>query len=177
MSAKTLIYICGMMGVGKSTFGRSLAQALGYKFIDLDAEIVKQEGKSISEIFIEKGEDYFRAIEHDLLKTTLEKRKLVVSLGGGTPCYFNNMELIKKFGFSVYLQAEINFLFSRLRSKTTKRPVLGGVKEGDLKDFLQKMLNERESFYKLADTCLDVPGKSPKALITQAIEAIEGFGN
>jgi shikimate kinase len=136
------------MGSGKTTLGRKLANKLDYDFIDLDELIEEQEKLGISEIFSKQGEDSFRKTENRILNETLTtKKNIVLSVGGGTPCYFNNMELINKQATSIYLKYNVGMLFSRLISAKTKRPLIAKKSDEELKDFIQKTLLEREEFY------------------------------
>src|SRR5688500_7831796 len=108
------IFLLGYMGCGKSSAGKKLANKLGFEFIDLDEMIEKQYQKSVSEIFETEGENKFREYEHNCLKGLLDKENIVISLGGGTPCYYNNMELINTHGTSIYLKMSTEVLASRL---------------------------------------------------------------
>lgn len=145
-----------MPGSGKSTLGRQLAPALNSTFYDLDEQIVLQERQSIEAIFAKKGEDYFRNIERAVLKQALESSNLVVSTGGGAPCFFDNMNLIKSNGQSIYLKVPLATLLARLNiGAETSRPMLKGKSEAELKLFLETKLAEREIFYNKADIILE----------------------
>lgn len=136
------------MGSGKTTLGKKLANKLGYHFIDLDEAIEQHEQKSIVSIFENQGEDFFRTIESKMLDEILTTTSnVVLSVGGGTPCYFNNMELINKQATSIYLKYNVGMLFSRLILAKTKRPLIAKKSDKELKDFIQKTLQEREGFY------------------------------
>ncbi len=136
------------MGSGKTTLGKKLANKLGYHFVDLDEAIEQHEQKSIVSIFENQGEDFFRTIESKMLDEILTTTSnVVLSVGGGTPCYFNNMELINKQATSIYLKYNVGMLYSRLISAKTKRPLIAKKSDEELKDFIQKTLLEREGFY------------------------------
>jgi shikimate kinase len=136
------------MGSGKTTLGKKLANKLGYQFVDLDEAIEQHEQKSIVSIFENQGEDFFRTIESKMLDEILTTTSnVVLSVGGGTPCYFKNMELINKQATSIYLKYNVGMLFSRLISAKTKRPLIAKKSDEELKDFIQKTLLEREGFY------------------------------
>lgn len=136
------------MGSGKTTLGKKLANKLGYQFVDLDEAIEQHEQKSIVSIFENQGEDFFRTIESKMLDEILTTTSnVVLSVGGGTPCYFNNMELINKQATSIYLKYNLGMLYSRLISAKTKRPLIANKSDEELKDFIQKTLLEREGFY------------------------------
>ncbi len=142
------IFLLGFMGSGKSTIGKSLAITLGYNFIDLDHYIENQEGRSVSEIFAAKGEDHFRELETRYLKElALSEANTVLSLGGGTPCFNNNMKLANSLGITVYLQTGNDELYDRLKDQTANRPLLSGKNEEELKGFITGKVHEREPFY------------------------------
>lgn len=104
------IFLIGYMGSGKSTAGKKLAAELGYAFIDLDHFLEKEYQQTIPEIFAARGEAEFRNMEHNTLKKVLEKSDVVISAGGGTPCYFNNMELMNNNGITIYLKMSVDAL-------------------------------------------------------------------
>lgn len=150
------IILIGMPGSGKSTLGRPLAVALNYTFWDIDEQIVLREKKSIEAIFAQHGENYFRELERTVLVEALASEDLVISTGGGAPCFFDNMDLIKKNGKSIYLKVPQATLLLRLRpSSETSRPMLKGKSESELTLFLETKLIEREVFYNEADIVLE----------------------
>jgi shikimate kinase len=154
------IFITGYMGSGKSTAGKKLAADLGYEFIDLDHFIEAQYKMSIPEIFASKGESEFRSIEHNSLKKVLEKTNTVISCGGGTPCYFNNMELMNNNGITIYLKMSVDALVHRLIHAKEKRPLIMGKTETELHAFITRQLEKREDFYDQAQ--FTVKGKNLK---------------
>ncbi len=160
------LILLGYMGAGKSTIGPLLAQELGYDYLDLDQLIEEQEAKSIPEIFESKGEIYFRRAEHSILKETLTKySNIVLSLGGGTPCYANNHELYQRPDCkSIYLKASISALKSRLDQDNTPRPLLQQMSSMEKEDFIAKQLFERSFFYYQAQNVIEVDGKSPEEI-------------
>ena len=136
------------MGSGKSTLGKKLANKLAYDFIDLDLAIEEQEQLSISEIFKERGEEYFRKAEQKALKSIANSsKKLVIALGGGTPCFFDNMDLINQSGVSIYLKYNSGILAHRLLNAKTERPLIIEKNKEELIDFIEKTLKEREIYY------------------------------
>lgn len=145
----------GYMASGKSIIGKDLANKLDYNFIDLDDYIVAREGESISSIFESFGEIYFRKIESKYLMEVLEsKNNVVLSLGGGTPCYGNNIDLIysNEKVVSFYLKASINTLVSRLEKEKSKRPLVARLNSrNNLQEFVGKHLFERNQFYNQAN--------------------------
>ncbi|MDW7693320.1 shikimate kinase [Flammeovirgaceae bacterium SG7u.111] len=152
------IYLIGMPASGKSTVGSELAERLGYDFVDTDDLIAEREGIGIPEIFSEKGEDYFRKVEGDVLRSTLPE-KAVIATGGGVPCFAGNMEFIKEQGISVYLKVPVEELASRSMAQHGARPLLKDFVGLQLLDELKSKLKAREVFYNQAD--LQIQGKQP----------------
>lgn len=144
------IFLVGMPSSGKSTLGRKLARALGYRFVDLDRLIVKDQQQTIPEIFAAKGESYFREVESRILHNTRPDHWLVVATGGGAPCFLDNMAFIKANGLSVFLQVPAHELAERITQHARDdRPLLSGVAE--LEKELTDRLAARLSFYDQAD--------------------------
>jgi len=160
------IFLVGFMGSGKSSLGRKLAHRLGFSFIDLDKMIEEKEGRSISEIFENKGENSFREIEHECLKQTLLVEDAVISTGGGTPCFFNNMDLINQNGISVYIKFNSGMLASRLSKDKGKRPLLKhSDNKKDFQDHIEKLLSKREKYYLQSQLILDKPKSTNDIII------------
>lgn len=142
------IYLLGFMGSGKTSLGKQLARRLKFDFLDLDQEIEKAEGCSIQQLFAHKGEQAFRQLETEALKKiSVSESSFVVSLGGGTPCFNDNLTLIKTTGISIYLSVPVPILLHRLSNAYTERPLLAGKSEAELKEYMTKTLKEREEFY------------------------------
>lgn len=167
------IVLLGYMGCGKSVIGNFLAEKMQMPFYDLDAEIEKQTQKSIKALFESSGELNFRKLENEILKTFLQKEgNFVLSLGGGTPCYYNNHELMKQDDvFSVYLKASVDTLVNRLIDEKDKRPVLQNQDEVTLKDFINKHLFDRNFYYYQATKVVSVDNKS----VIQIVDEIENI--
>jgi shikimate kinase len=163
------IILLGYMGSGKSTIAKLLAQMQGLPFKDLDAIIERRENSSIKDIFDQKGEIYFRKLEHMILRELLASSEdFVLSLGGGTPCYANNHELLNGQGIvSVYLKASLNELYKRLQPHKTDRPLIAAMDDNEMQEFIAKHLFERSFFYSQALHSVSVDGKSPKAIATE----------
>lgn len=160
------IVLVGYMGCGKSAISRSLSKMLGLKRIDLDDFIEEKEGMKISEIFANKGEIYFRKLETVCLKELVEQEESVIlSLGGGTPCFGNNMEIVNKNSTSIYLQANVPTLTKRLRPEKVKRPLIARIADADLAEFIGKHLFERSSFYGQAQISVTVDDKSVTEIV------------
>jgi len=157
------------MGSGKTVIAALLAQKIGFEVKDLDALIEKREQLSVGEVFARKGEIYFRKIEHLLLKELMaSNEQFVLSLGGGTPCYANNHELLNGNGvISIYLKANIDTLFDRLVPSKSQRPLLAEKSDEDLKEFIAKHLFERSYFYNKASQVIVVDAKSPETIVSE----------
>ena len=166
------IFLLGYMASGKSTIGEPLSKVLGYDFLDLDAYIAQKEHKSIAEIFKAKGELYFRKREHEYLKTVLSLDNTVVALGGGTPCYANNMSFINQHSnaISIYLKVGIPTLVDRLMLEKDKRPLVSHLTDrAGMSEFVGKHLFERSGFYNQSDLILEVEGKSTTQIVSQIV--------
>ncbi|MDD4777132.1 MAG: shikimate kinase [Fermentimonas sp.] len=142
------VFIIGYMGSGKTTVGKKLAKTLGLSFIDLDAYIESKYRKTIAEIFAEKGEDEFRKIERRALNDVAQIEDVIISTGGGAPCFFDNMDLMNKTGTTVYIKAEPEELAARLIVSKTERPLIAGKTMTELIPFIAKHLAYRERYYK-----------------------------
>jgi shikimate kinase len=145
------IYLVGYMASGKSNLGQLLAEKLGYSFLDLDDLFEKRFRISVIDFFEKYDEDGFRKIERSLLHETVDHDDVVVSTGGGTPCFYNNMRFIKKSGISIYLHWEVPALVNRLRHLKRKRPLLKDIPAGELEMKVGTQLAQREFYYKQAD--------------------------
>lgn len=160
---KSIIFLTGFMGSGKSTVGPILANTIGFNFIDLDALIEQNEHRRINEIFASEGEQKFRALERSTLKGILGQTATIVSLGGGTVTNTETLELVKQHGVLVYLKSESEHIFKRLRTKSD-RPMLrddsGKLLDGDeLKKKIENLLTAREYFYLQADVIVSTDDK------------------
>lgn len=144
------LFLIGYMGCGKSTIGRKIAEKLKMNFIDFDDYIEKKSGKTVSEIFETEGEEKFRAMEKNYLIEVTQNDNAVISLGGGTPCFYNNIEVINTHGISVYIEMTADALAKRLIKARKKRPLIQGMNEVDLKFFVEANLEKRNSYYKKA---------------------------
>jgi len=149
------IYLIGFMASGKTLYGKKLARAINYEFLDLDQLIEQKEGKSINRIFAENGESYFRELERLVLKDSFKLKKKVIALGGGTPCFFDNMQQIKNHGISVYLQVSNGILASRLFEHGENRPLVAGKSKEELIRYVSQMMEKRKNFYEQANVSCD----------------------
>jgi shikimate kinase len=149
------IFLIGFMGSGKTTLGRKLAARMGCEFIDLDHKLEQQVELSIAEYFSIFGEDAFRTLESEVLKKTIYSDNVVISTGGGLPCYFDNMEWMKANGKVVYIKLSPKTLADRLESGKEERPLLQDKHGDDLIAFIEQKLAEREGFYSQANIIAD----------------------
>ena len=130
------IFLTGYMGAGKTTLGKAFARELNIPFIDLDWYIEERFHKSIRELFIERGEASFRELERTMLHEVAEFENVIISTGGGTPCFFDNMEYMNEHGQTVFLDVHPDVLFRRLRVATQQRPILQGKTDEELRIFI-----------------------------------------
>ena len=168
-----MVYLIGYMGSGKTTFGRLLAKKLKISFLDTDIEIEKKEKKSISEIFQENGESYFRKLENQLLKT-LNNEKLI-ACGGGMPIHNNNMSLINKKGKSIYLKGSSNYLAEKLKNDQKRRPLIYDVEKRNLEKYIKKELEKREPLYNLAHYTILLDHKDQKTILREIHSLLLSF--
>lgn len=152
----TRIILVGYMGSGKTTVGRQLALALGISFYDLDWYIEMRYRRSVAQIFRESGESGFRELERNMLHEVAEFENVVLSCGGGTPCFFDNMQYMNSLGDTVYLKASPEVLAAHLKMARVERPLIKGKSEEELLAYIRESLNEREPFYSQAKHILDV---------------------
>ncbi len=152
----TRIILIGYMGAGKTTIGRALAKELGVTFYDLDWYIESRHHKTVAQLFAEQGEEAFRKIEHNLLHEVAEFEDVVISCGGGTPCFFDNMDYMNAQGQVVYLKADTQVLIQHLSMARTERPLLKGKSPEELQVFINEQVHARETFYKKARYTFDV---------------------
>jgi shikimate kinase len=150
------IFLIGFMGSGKTHWGKQVAQKLSLPFYDLDEVIVVEEKRSITDIFGESGEEYFRSREKEVLEKIVdENTNMVLSCGGGTPCFFNNIEFMKKYGTVVWLNTQVDVLLHRLMKERMQRPLLKDLDDEDLKHYIIRKLNERRMYYEQADVIIN----------------------
>ena len=150
------IILVGYMGSGKTTVGKALSKETGMMFYDLDWYIENRMRKSVSQIFAEKGEDSFRKIEYNMLHEVAEFEDVIISCGGGTPCFFDNMDYLNQQGDVVYLKATPETLYKHLLMAKVERPLLKGKSAEELIDYITEHLKQRAPFYEKAKYVLDV---------------------
>jgi shikimate kinase len=155
MPVKNLIYLIGFMGSGKSTAGKKLAALLGWSFIDLDKKVEEHTKKTISDIFLQDGEEYFRQIETQMLGSLMSLGKTVIATGGGTPCHGDNMDQMLNSGLTIYLKLTPRQLQRRLLASSDERPLIKNMDKSQLLAFIEKKLASREHWYNRAEIILD----------------------
>lgn len=146
------IFLIGFMGSGKTYWGTKIAESLQFSFYDLDAVIVEEEGMAIAEIFKSRGEEYFRYREKMVLEELVAKTdNFVLSTGGGTPCFFNNIKSMKGHGKVIWLNTSTSMLQQRLTKERLTRPLLRNISEAELHSYIIRKLGERKMYYEQAD--------------------------
>lgn len=143
----TRILIIGYMGTGKTTLGKVLAKELGLPFYDLDWYIESRMMKTVPQLFAERGEEGFRKVEHNMLHEVAEFEDVVISCGGGTPCFYDNMEYMNAQGDTVYLKASPEVLYAHLQMGKVERPLLKNKTREEMQAFIKEQLAEREKYY------------------------------
>lgn len=144
------VFLTGYMASGKTTIGKKLARLLNYEFIDTDELIESMAGKSVQQIFESEGEDSFRQLEHSVIVSLTHRINTVISTGGGTPCYFDNMQRMNKSGITVYIRMAPQSIIKRLKSAKEPRPLIKRIPESELPDFINRHLQQRSEFYEMA---------------------------
>ena len=168
-----IISLIGYMGSGKSHVSKFLSKHLNFDLIDLDNAISLEEKREISEIFKKSGEIYFRKVEKQMLEKIVNSDKnIVISLGGGTPVYYDNINTINEKTISVYLRAKIGTLAERLASNKAKRPLIAQLEDEELPEFIAKHLFERNAYYNQAQIIIDTDNKTPEEIVKEITEKI-----
>ncbi len=160
------IAFIGFMGSGKTTHGRKLARRLGYHFADTDVMIEEKSGKTIAQIFESLGEEGFRNIESKMLNESLQRNKLVLSTGGGLPCFGNNMDVLLENFTVIYLDMKVTALLSRLlKSKNKNRPLISGFSGDALRHRIEEIVHQRLPFYQQAHIQVEGTGLTTDRLM------------
>jgi shikimate kinase len=150
------LFLIGFMGSGKTYWGKLWAGRSGLDFYDLDDIVEEEQEKTIAEIFAEDGEDHFRNLETNTLRSLSNKNNIIVACGGGTPCYNNNVTWMNENGTCVYLKSTPTNILKRLVSEKEKRPLIKNLQGDELLFFLTEKIKEREIFYTQAKIILNV---------------------
>ncbi len=166
------IILIGYMGAGKTTLGKKLSKELGLPFFDLDWYIENRFCKTVSELFAERGEEGFRKIERSMLHEVAEFEDVIISAGGGTPCFFDNMEYMNHQAETIYLKAAPDVLSRHLKMGKQKRPLLAGKSDEELTQFIEDSLRQREPYYTQAKHTFDVTLLNSAARIDNSIQEL-----
>lgn len=157
------IFLLGYMGVGKSTLGKMAADILSVEFVDFDSLLEAHQQMTISEIFSQFGETFFRKLEHELLREIVQTRdQFIIGTGGGLPCFHNNLQIMNEYGYTVYLRASSDSIVERLSQSAGSRPLILNKSTEDLYDFVTAMLSEREPIYQQAKATVELDLSLPK---------------
>lgn len=157
------------MASGKTTLGLELAKTLNYEFIDLDTYIENKYNKSIKQIFEFKGEEHFRVIENEALREVASfEGNIIIAAGGGTSCFYNSIDFMNKEGLTIYLKVDVAELVARLIESKTDRPLLWGKTKQELNDYIIRVLEEREKYYKKSKITFE----SPNVNVSQIAQTI-----
>jgi shikimate kinase len=166
------IILIGYMGAGKTTIGKTLAKRLGVPFYDLDWYIETRMRKKVKQIFDERGEEGFRIIEKNMLHEAAEFENVVIACGGGTPCFFDNMEYLVRQGDVVYLRGTPEVLFRHLKMGKGVRPLLLGKSDEELLEYIKENVKKREEFYTKANHIIDIPCMEDEDKIQETTDKI-----
>lgn len=168
------IFLIGYMGCGKSTMGRNLSAAMNRDLIDLDHYIEARYHLTVKEIFAEKGEEAFRKIEQNILHEVGEFENIIIACGGGTPCYFDNMDFMNEHGTTVFLNASMEALMRRLSTPKakSKRPIIANKTNDELEQFIAEALKQRAPFYNKAKLIFDSSYLEDGVQIHNSVQAL-----
>jgi shikimate kinase len=166
------IFLIGFMGSGKTYWGKKLSEKLTLPFFDLDEQIESHEGKAITQIFADDGEEYFRLLEKDTLHIITESHdSFIMAAGGGTPCYFNNIEFMNKTGTTVWINTPVDLLFERLIKDKAERPLIKNLDDAQLRSFIIKKFSDRKIYYEQAEMIVDENEKSLEKILEKLFHA------
>ncbi|HEU4469555.1 MAG TPA: shikimate kinase [Flavisolibacter sp.] len=166
------IFLIGFMGCGKTHWGRLLGSKLNIPFFDLDEKIVEHEGRTVTEIFAREGEEYFRLLEKDVLYLLTENHEsFVMATGGGTPCFYNNIDYLKKQGTVAWINCSTDCLYQRLLKEKSQRPLISTIPDEQLKSFIIKKYSSRKIFYQQANVILPEDNLSLEVLVDKIFHA------
>lgn len=171
------IFLIGYMGAGKTTLGKAFARAMGLTFVDLDWYIEERFHKTVSQIFTERGEEGFRELEKRMLHEVSDFENVVISVGGGTPCFFDNMEYMNQVGETVFLDVDNKVLFRRLKVAKHQRPLLANKTDEELMTFIQEALEKRLPYYTKAKYVFNGELLENRYQIQQSVERLKELLN
>lgn len=169
----TRIFLIGYMGAGKTTLGKAFARSMGLIFIDLDWYIEERFHKTVRQIFAERSEEGFRELEKRMLHEVADFEDVVIATGGGTPCFFDNVEYMNRKGETVFLDVSQEVLFRRLKVAKQQRPLLAQKNDEELKAFIADALGKRLPHYSKAKHVFRADELEDKQQIQQSVEALK----
>ena len=167
------VFLIGYMGAGKTTLGKAFARAMGLTFVDLDWYIEERFHKTVSQIFAERGEEGFRELEKRMLHEASDFENVVISVGGGTPCSFDNMDYMNQVGETVFLDVDNKVLFRRLKVAKQQRPLLANKTDEELMAFIQEALEKRLPYYTKAKYVFNGELLENRRQIQQSVERLK----
>ena len=167
------IFLIGYMGAGKTTLGKAFARVMGLSFVDLDWYIEERFHKTVSQIFSERGEDGFRDLEKRMLHEAADFEDVVISVGGGTPCFFDNMDYMNQAGETVFLDVDVKVLFRRLKVAKQQRPLLADKTDEELTAFITEALQKRLPHYTKAKHVFNGEQLEDRRQIQQSVERLK----
>lgn len=166
------VFLIGFMGCGKTHWGKLLSDKLNLPFFDLDQKIEEHEGKKITEIFEKEGEEYFRLLEKDVLHLITESHEsFVMATGGGTPCFYNSIDYLKKQGTVVWINCSTECLTSRLQKVKDQRPLIRHIPDKELKSYIIKKYSGRKIFYQQANVILPEENLTLETLVSEVFHS------
>lgn len=166
------VFLIGFMGCGKTHWGKLLSEKLAMPFFDLDEKIEEHEGRTIAEIFAKEGEEYFRLLEKDVLHLLTESHEaFIMATGGGTPCFYNNIDYLKKKGTVVWINCSTDCLYQRLVKEKDKRPLISNIADADLKTYIVKKYSGRKIYYQQANVILPEENITLENLLSKIFHA------
>ena len=160
------------MGAGKTTLGKAFARKLNLPFVDLDWYMEERFHKTVGELFVERGETGFRELEKNMLHEVGAFEDVVISTGGGAPCFFDNMDFMNRNGETVFLNVHPDVLFRRLRVAKQQRPILQGKQDDELKEFIIQALEKRAPFYSQAQYVFNADELEDRSQIEKSVEKL-----
>ena len=168
----TRIFLIGYMGAGKTTLGKAFAREMSLDFIDLDWYIEERYHKTVQQLFSERGEQGFRELEQRMLHEVAEFEDVIISAGGGTPCFFDNMEYMNLSGDTVFLDVAPEVLFHRLKVAKQQRPLLANKSDEELMNFICEALQKRSPFYSKAKYLFRADELEDKRQIQASVDSL-----
>lgn len=167
------VILIGYMGAGKTTFGKALAQQMDMTFCDLDWYIEEQNRTTISQIFKNEGETAFREKEREALHKVMQQDNLILAVGGGTPCFYDNIDFMNQHAHTIYLSATPETLKAHIRMGGSKRPLVDGKTDEELTEFITTSLKKRESYYQKAADTITIPTITRQEEIDECVEVLK----